>query len=101
MTEWGKRNGRAAGDLARLDVTPEQCVAAWHSATARIGAPVRTIQIVQDELGRQALPAQRRAPARPTRANDRNTDYNALQEATQRPSDDDLVDAFKSPRGVT
>lgn len=67
-TEWGKRNNRTALDLANLNVTPEQCVSAWHSATKRLGTPARTLAIVQDELGRIALPQAVKPTDKPTGA---------------------------------
>jgi hypothetical protein len=69
-TEWGTRNKRIALDLARRDVSPEQCVVAWRSATERLGEPVRTMKLVQDELMRLAVPRVHRG-GRPPRDNDR------------------------------
>jgi hypothetical protein len=51
-TGWGKQNSAVALDLAKAGVEPQRCIAAWHSATKRLGSPVRTLRIVQDELGR-------------------------------------------------
>lgn len=50
--EWGRRNARPAADMARAGVTPEAAVQAWHSASDRIGEPVRTMALVQDEISR-------------------------------------------------
>lgn len=60
-TEWGKRNKRTALDLATLKKTPEECLAAWQSASARLGSPVRMLNVVQDEMGRLAAPAKRKS----------------------------------------
>ena len=61
-TEWGRRNSRVALDLATNGVTADQCIAAYRAAEKRMGTPPRTLQIVQDQLGRMALPQ----PVKPT-----------------------------------
>lgn len=50
--EWRKRNSRSAGDMVKAGVLAATVVAAWHHASDRIGEPVRTMALVQDELGR-------------------------------------------------
>lgn len=65
-TEWGRRNSRVALDLATKGITPERIVAAYHAAEKRMGTPPRTLQVVQDQLGRMALPDAQRPNNKPS-----------------------------------
>jgi hypothetical protein len=72
--EWRKRNSRAAGDMVKAGVAAALVVAAWHHASERIGEPVRTMALVQDELGRTdcaAMASQQQANKRATEAAER------------------------------
>lgn len=60
--EWSKRNARVAGDLARLEWTPEKVEIAWEIACRERGEPVRYLSVVQGFLTRvEAYKAQKQA----------------------------------------
>ena len=63
-TQWTRENGAVAMDLAREGATPEQCAVAWHSASARVGSPARTMKLIQDEIVRRATGKTASAPMR-------------------------------------
>jgi len=67
-TEWGRRNSRVALDLATKGISAERIVAAYRAAEKRMGTPPRTLQIIQDQLGRMALPDAQRPNDKPAGA---------------------------------
>lgn len=55
-TEWGKRNKRYARDMALAGTPIDRVMAAHTAASQRLGAPVYSLRIVQDQLTRDATP---------------------------------------------
>lgn len=51
-TAWSSTNAKVARSLAQCERTADECVTAWHSASERMGQPVRMLSIVRDELAR-------------------------------------------------
>jgi hypothetical protein len=51
-TAWKKQNANVATDLVSLGRPLGDILAAWHSATGRLGSPCRTMRVLRDELGR-------------------------------------------------
>lgn len=52
-TEWGKQNIRYARDLVAAGASLDAVVAAHATASSRLGAPVRMLNIVQSEMANQ------------------------------------------------